>query len=194
MQILLIVAQNKKSCFNHGITERAAAVLKELGHTVFIHDLYAEHFDPVLPLGEDSLPENDLPQVIQDYLAEVRSADGLIFVHPNWWGSPPAVLRGWVERVFRQGSVYNFTPQGPVSYIGGKTVQVFSTSNTPRDIELNVYHDPIQNFWETVVFGLLGCKSFERRNFEQIILSTPEEREKWLDEVEKTIKRRFAAV
>jgi len=191
MNILLILAQNKTSSFNHAIAARAAAALEELGHSVSVHDLYAEHFDPVLPIGEESLPEEELPQTIRDYLAEVRSSDGLIFVHPNWWGSPPAILRGWVERVFRQNSMYNFSPQGVVSYIGDKVVQIFSTSNTPREIEMNVYRDPIENFWKTILFGLLGCKSFERRNFEPIILSTPEERKKWLDEIEDTIKRRF---
>jgi hypothetical protein len=78
-----------------------------------------------------------------------------------------------------------------VSHVGGKIVQVFSTSNTPRDVEINVYGDPIEIFWKVVVFGLLAPKSFERRNFESVVMSTPEERKGWLEEVEATIKRRF---
>lgn len=192
MKISVIVAQNKNESFNHAIAETAVSALRELKHEVKLHDLYQEGFDPVLPIGEEKLPEEALPQTIRDYLSEIREADGLIFIHPNWWGGPPAILRGWVDRVFRQGSVYNFTPDGPVSYIGDKIVQIFSTSNTPRDFELNFYKDPIENFWKVVVFGLLGSKSFERRNFEQIILSTPEDRKAWIDEVRETMFRRYS--
>lgn len=193
MKVSVIVAQNKTESFNHGIADQVCSTLREMNHEVTIHDLYRENFNPVLPVGEEKLPEENLPQDIRDYLTEIREANGLVFVHPNWWGGPPAILRGWVDRVLRQGSVYNFTPDGPVSYIGDKIVQVFSTSNTPRDVELNFYNDPIENFWKVLVFGLLGSKSFERRNFEQIILSTPEERKAWLDVVEQTIQRRFQA-
>lgn len=191
MKVSVIVAQNKVESFNHGIAELVCSTLYEMGHEVMFHDLYKENFNPVLAIGEEKMPEEELPQDVRNYLAEIRKANGLVFVHPNWWGGPPAILRGWVDRVFRQGSVYNFTANGPVSYIGDKIVQVFSTSNTPRDFELNFYKDPIENFWKVVVFGLLGSKSFERRNFEQIILSTPEDRKVWLDEVKQTIQRRY---
>lgn len=193
MNVSVIIGHNKSNSFNHAVAQTVCDALNDLGHTVRLHDLYRERFNPVLAEGEEKLDEADLPQDIRDYLAEIRAADGLVFVHPNWWGGPPAILRGWVDRVFRQGSVYHFTPDGPVSYIGDKVVQVFSTSNTPREFELNFYKDPIENFWKVVVFGLLGSKSFERRNFEPIIVSTPEQRRDWLAEVDQTIRARFPA-
>ena len=191
MKIALILGHPKPNSFNHAISEQAIAVLKELGHDVIVHDLYQERFDPVLPLGEENLPEEELPVEIQSHLRDFKDADGVIFVHPNWWGGPPAILRGWVDRVIRNNSCYNFTKDGVVSYVGGKIVQVFSTSNTPRDVELSVYGDPIENFWKVVVFGVLGTKSFERRNFEPVVISTPEERQGWLAEVKAILARRF---
>ncbi len=191
MNITIIVAQNKSQSFNHGIAATIRETLETAGHTITLHDLYKENFNPVLAEGEEKLSEDELPQDIRAYLAEIRAAQGLIFVHPNWWGGPPAILRGWIDRVFRQGSTYNFTAEGPVSYIGDKVVQVFSTSNTPREVEMNFYKDPIENFWGVVVFGLLGSKSFERRNFEPVILSTPEQRTQWLDAVRETVTRRY---
>ena len=192
MKILLLLGHPKPNSLNHTIAETARRVLQELGHEVMFHDLYQERFDPVLPLGEDALPEEELPEFLQDHLRHFKEADGVIVVHPNWWGGPPAILRGWVDRVVRTDSCYNFTPNGVVSHVGGKIVQIFSTSNTPRDIEINVYGDPIENFWKVVVFGLLGCNSFERRNFESVVLSTPEERQGWLAEVGDILQRRFA--
>lgn len=191
MKVSLLLGHQKPGSFNHGIAQLVFETLREAGHEPMLHDLYQEGFDPVLPAGEDKLPEELLPGEIRAHIEEVREAEGLVFVHPNWWGGPPAILRGWVDRVFRQGSVYNFTPDGPVSYIGDKIIQVFSTSNTPREVELNFYKDPIEHFWKVVVFGLLGSRSFERRNFEPIILSTPEQRQDWLEEVRETVRRRF---
>ena len=191
MKILLILGHPKPNSLNHAIAEKSLAVLKELGHEITFHDLYRERFDPVLPPGEDTLSEEELPGFIQNHLQSFKVADGVIFVHPNWWGGPPAILRGWIDRVVRTNSCYNFTQEGVVSHVGGKVVQIFSTSNTPRNVEINVYGDPIENFWKVVVFGLLGTKSFERRNFESVVLSTPEERQGWFAEVEATLKRRF---
>ncbi|MDR1962858.1 MAG: NAD(P)H-dependent oxidoreductase [Planctomycetaceae bacterium] len=191
MKILLILAHPKPGSFNHSLAETALRTLRELGHEVMFHDLYQERFDPVLPVDEERLDESELPEFLRQYLAEVRESQGLIFVHPNWWGGPPAILRGWIDRVFRQNSVYNFTPDGVISYIGDKIVQVFSTSNTPHEIETEVYGNPLEKFWKVIVFGLLGSKSFERRNFGSIILSTPEERRLWLNEVETTLRQRF---
>ena len=191
MKVLLILGHPKPNSLNHAIAEHSAAVLKELGHEVIFRDLYQERFDPVLPAGEENLPEEELPPYLQDHLRNFKEAEGIIIVHPNWWGGPPAILRGWVDRVVRTHSCYNFTPEGIVSHVGGKIVQIFSTSNTPRDVEVNVYGDPIENFWKVVVFSLLGTRSFERRNFESVVLSTSEERKGWLEEVATTIQRRF---
>jgi putative NADPH-quinone reductase len=191
MKILLILGHPKPNSFNHVLAETSAAVLKELGHEVIFHDLYQERFDPVLPAGEEHLPETELPEYLQVHLRHFKEAEGVIFVHPNWWGGPPAILRGWIDRIIRTGSCYNFTKEGVVSHVGGKIVQIFSTSNTPRDVEMNVYGDPIEIFWKVVVFGILGTKSFERRNFDSMVLSTLEERQGWLAEAATILQRRF---
>ena len=194
MKILLLLGHPKPGSLNHAIAERSAAVLKALGHEVVFRDLYQEGFDPILPANEEHRPEEELPEYLKDHLRCFKEADGVVFVHPNWWGSPPSILRGWVERVIRANSCYNFTPDGVVSHVGGKVIQVFSTSNTPREVALSMYGDPIEKFWKVIVFGVLGMKSFERRNFESVILSSLEERQGWLAEVETILRCRFGTV
>ena len=191
MKILLILGHPNPDSFNHAIALKTISVLEKLGHEMIVHDLYHEQFNPVLPKGEENMPEENLPEYLQGHIRDFRETTGAVFIHPNWWGGPPAILRGWVDRIIRSKSCYDFTKDGVVSYVGGKTVQIFSTSNTPRDVELNVYGDPIENFWKTIVFGLLGTQSFEHRNFEPVVLSTMEERQHWLDEVEMILVRRF---
>jgi len=190
MSILVIVGHQRQGSFNHAIAEAAVEELERLGHTVVFHDLYAEKFDPIFPAAEAN-PNAELPPVIRQHCDEVLAAEGLVIVHPNWWGMPPAVLKGWVDRVFRQGTMYSFTPAGVASNISGKRALVLTTSNTPRDDELRLFGDPLENLWKNCIFGFLGIDNFARRNFESIILSTPEERQQWLDEVRELVQTRF---
>lgn len=193
MKVLVILGHpNPGESFNRAIAETASRVLRELGHEPVLRDLYAERFDPVMPMGEEKLPIEELPESIRREIDAVRGAGGFVIVHPNWWGTPPAILKGWLDRVFRAGFAYSFSENGVVSNFTDKRAQIFTTSNTPRDVELEVYHDPLENFWKTIVFGLVGSKDFGRRNFESIIMSSPEERAAWLAEVESIIRERFA--
>jgi len=190
MKVSVILGHQNPGSFNHAITSKVLSTLESLGHETFYHDLYAEKFDPVA-LHDEWTNDDLLPESVKRHSEEIKTAEGIVIIHPNWWGTPPAILKGWVDRVLRAGFAYAFTENGPVPYFTDKDVQIFTTSNTPREIELNVYKDPLENFWKVVVFGLCGSRSFERRNFESMIMSTHEERLVWLADVEETIKRRF---
>ena len=190
--VLVILAHpDGKTSFNAAIARTVVAALEESGYSPVLRDLYAEGFDPVMTLAEATRPVDEAPDAMKAEMARVNDCAGLVFVHPNWWGGPPAILRGWIDRVLRNGFAYGFTEQGAWQGLNDKLVQVFSTSNTPRDYEIQVYGDPLENFWKTIVFSVVGAKSFERRNFEQIILSDEETRKNWLAEVAAVIKRRF---
>ncbi len=193
MKVLVILGHQKQGSFCHAIAEMAVRAIEAGGHEVIYHDLYAEGFDPILP-HEEIPKEAGQGPVIQRHCDEVRAADGYVVVHPNWWAQPPAILKGWLDRVIRQGVAYEFGPGGRVvEHLAGKRAVVFTTSNTPRDIELELFGDPLENLWKTCIFGFCGVKDFHRRNFEPIIISTPEQRTQWLAEVRETIARRFPA-
>ena len=193
MKVLVILGHpDPGKSFNRAIAETACRALREMGHEPVLRDLYAEKFDPVMPMGEEKLRIEELPESIRREIDSVREAGGFVIVHPNWWGTPPAILKGWLDRVFRAGFAYSFSESGVTSNFTDKAAQVFTTSNTPRDVELEVYHDPLENFWKTIVFGLVGSRGFGRRHFEPIIMSTPEERAAWLAEVETLVRERFA--
>jgi putative NADPH-quinone reductase len=192
MNIYVIIGHQRQGSFCHAIVSAAVEELKAAGHEVVYHDLYAEKFDPILP--DEEIPRDaELDPVVEQHCRELSAADGYVVVHPNWWSTPPAMLKGWIDRVWRQGVVYRFTPDGVEQLLRGKRAVVFTTSNTPRDDELRLYGDPLENFWKACVFGLCGVDDFHRRNFESIIMSTPEQRKGWLDEVRQIIRQRFSA-
>ena len=191
-KVLVIVGHpDVANSFNGAIARAAMTALTAQGYEPVLRDLYAEGFDPTMTLAETIRPVDEAPEEIREEMAQMKECVGMIFVHPNWWGTPPAILKGWIDRVVRNGFAYGFTEKGPWQGLSDKIVQVFSTSNTPRDQELEIYGDPLENFWKTIVFSVVGSKSFERRNFEQIILSDEKTRADWLAEVDATIRRRF---
>ena len=117
----------------------AAETLRRGGHEVFFHDLCAERFDPLLPARE--FPKGAvLSPELERHCREIAEADGIIIVHPNWWGQPPAILKGWIDRVIRPGVAYEFLEgdQGegvPVGLLKAKAALVFNTSNTEPERE-----------------------------------------------------------
>ena len=193
MKVLVVIGHQSPGSFCHAIAQTAIDAMRAAGHEVIYHDLYQERFDPILPPPE--VPKDgQLDPVIERHCREVQAVDGFLIVHPNWWGQPPAILKGWLDRVIRQGVAYEFGPGGAViGHFKGKKAVVFTTSNTPRDIEVSVFGDPLENLWKTVVFGFCGVEAPFRRNFESIIMSTPEQRRQWLDEVRSTVQEKFPA-
>jgi putative NADPH-quinone reductase len=190
MKVLVILGHQRADSYCHAIAETAIEEIRGKGHEVIFHDLYAEGFDAVLPDAE--IPKgSQLPAIIARHCREVTEADAFVIVHPNWWAMPPAILKGWLDRVFRQGVVYEFGPQGVKGKLTGKRAVVFTTSNTPREDELRLFGDPLENLWKTCIFGFCGLDDFHRRNFESIIMSTPQQREVWLEEVRQIVGRRL---
>lgn len=195
MKILTIVAHPNKNSFNHAIANAATAALYRNGHEVVFHDLYAEGFDPLLPFEE--IPQHGaVPSDIEKHCEELSSADGIVMVHPNWWGQPPAILKGWIDRVVRPGVAYEFLEgdggEGvPVGLLKAEIAMVFNTSNTPAKREQEVFGDPLEALWKACVFDLCGVKSVYRKMFGVIVTSSVAQRQEWLAEVEEAVKQHF---
>lgn len=195
MQVLVILGHPDKGSFNHAIAEAAVHSLRSNGHEAIFHDLYEEKFDPILPHSE-APKESPLDMVIRQHCSELAKADGIIIIHPNWWGQPPAILKGWVDRIIRAGVAYEFVEgdsgEGvPVGLLKAGTAVVFNTSNTLRERELKVFGDPLETLWKNCIFDLCGVKNFYRKMYGVIVTSTLEERKAWLKDVEETINRFF---
>jgi putative NADPH-quinone reductase len=195
MNVSVILAHPAPGSFNHAIARTAAEVLDTLGHRVWFHDLQAEAFDPVYTAAELAR-DAALPPAIARHAEEACAADGLIFVHPNYWSRPPAILCGWVDRVLRPGLAYKFVPDGqggarPEGLLRARVGMVFNTANTPQEKEEALYGDPLEVHWRKVVFGLCGVPMVYRRNFSPVITSTPEQRRAWLEEVAAAVRAHF---
>jgi NAD(P)H dehydrogenase (quinone) len=198
MNILIILAHPDPKSFNHAIAQTVISKLKTNGHTTVFYDLYKEKFNPILPASE--IPKNakvDLP--VKKHCVDLVNADGIIIIHPNWWGQPPAILKGWVDRVIRPGTAYEFNEgdngEGvPVGLLKAKTAIVFNTANTSAERENNIFLDPLETIWKNCVFDLCGVKNFYRKMFRIVVTSTEQQRREWLDETENIIDQYFSTL
>ena len=195
MQISIILAHPDPASFNHAVALKAYDALKLNDHEVFFHDLYKEKFDALLPAKEFARDAH-LPAAVKNHCQEIASVDGIIIVHPNWWGQPPAILKGWVDRVIRPGVAYEFLEgdagEGvPAGLLKARKAVIYNTSNTSSARERDVFGDPLETLWKNCIFGLCGVKKFHRRMFNVIVTSSEDRRKKWLDQVGRDMGKLF---
>ncbi len=195
MQISVILAHPDIKSFNYAIAQKVVKALHKCGHDIRFHDLYREDFPSIISASEIKRGAV-LPQIIKTHCDEIAEADGIVIVHPNWWGQPPAILKGWIDRVLRPGVAYEFLEgdigEGvPNGLLKARSAVVFNTSNTPPARERDVFGDPLETLWENCIFRLCGVDNCYRRNFEVIVTSTLEQRQQWLAEAGETVRTYF---
>lgn len=195
MPYSVILAHPRPGSFNHALAEAACAALIGAGCEVWFHDLYAEGFDPLLAAPELER-DASLAPLLARHCREAAAAEGFVVVHPNWWGMPPAILAGWVDRVLRPGVAYEFVEgdggEGvPRGLLRARTAVVLNTSNTAREREQRVFGDPLERIWKDCIFELCGVSDVRRRMFETIVASTPEQRQSWLEQATALVAEAF---
>lgn len=131
MNILIIYAHPNHQSFNDAILKKVQSGLLK-SHTVTTLDLYAEQFDPVLRFDEQNKRRN-LANVaeMEKYRKLVTAADQLIFIFPIWWGGMPAILKGFIDRVFVADFAYSYKKTGLAGHLQGKSAWIITTHNTP---------------------------------------------------------------
>jgi NAD(P)H dehydrogenase (quinone) len=114
MRILVVYCHPCEESFNASIRDKAVETLQEGGHEVEVIDLYGEGFDPVMSAeerrGYHTPVENEKP--VAAHLERLRACEGLIFIYPTWWYGPPAMLKGWLDRVWVPHGIFRMPERG----------------------------------------------------------------------------------
>lgn len=166
--------------------EAVQAGLARAGAEVQTLDLYAAGFDPVLVVDEEHRRRDlDKVEATRPLREQLAWAETLVCVYPVWWGGFPAMLKGWLERVFVSGLAYSFeglpkTKVFPTGLMRGRAAHFFYTLDSPA---LVAWLDPgwFSNF--LTVFRYCGFAPVRRHYLARLKLTTREERERWLLEV-----------
>ena len=108
-QICVILAHPYEKSLNAAIANAAVEKLQNSGYEVKFHDLYKEKFNPILS-GAELISDKSNDELLKAHQKDIANAHGIVIIHPNWWGEPPAILKGWIDRVLRQRVAYDFAP------------------------------------------------------------------------------------
>ncbi|MDO8704704.1 MAG: NAD(P)H-dependent oxidoreductase [Sulfuricaulis sp.] len=167
MKILIVYAHHEPKSFNAALLERSLKTLSRLGHEVKVSDLHAMNFNPVA--GKDDFKARRFPDALQydreqkyahthdafadDIQAELDKlvwCDFLILQFPLWWFSVPAIMKGWIDRVFVNGVVYGTGRRMDAGGLKGrKAMMTITTGCYPEmvgpdgllgDLDVNLWH------------------------------------------------------
>lgn len=144
--------------FSHPLADSLAASLKQAvidglesaGHTADVIDLYADNFDPRLSAAERTAfmqPGYFPPADAEGYCERLKAANGIVFVFPQWWFGMPAILKGFVDRVFVPGVAFDPDPAGGrliPKLTNIKTFHVVTTTGSPWWITELYMRNPVR--------------------------------------------------
>ena len=111
MRVLYLYCHPLEESFHGAILKESLAGLAEAGHEIDLCDLYAEGFDPVLS-AESRRRYHDLSsnqQGVEQYVERLRKAEALVLQFPVWSFGPPAMLKGWFDRLLMPGVAFDMT-------------------------------------------------------------------------------------
>lgn len=115
MHVLVVFAHPVRSSFNGAVLDRVASELERLGHSTELADLYREAFSPLLTAADlEAVAAGTTTGEVRAELDRLLRADALVLVYPTWWYGPPAVLKGWLDRVLAEHVAVEIQPDGTV--------------------------------------------------------------------------------
>lgn len=188
MKALVVVSHPSPESFNHALADAVRRTWTSFGCDVAFHDLYLEQFQPLLT-AEEARGAPSFDPLVQAHIAQLRESDLLAVVHPNCWGAPPAMMKGWIDRVFAPEAAYTFAKgadQGDesIGLLKMRAALVLNTGNTVLEREQNHFGDPLDRIWRRCILDFCGVQEVSRALFGVVATSSPDQRAAWLQQAE----------
>ena len=170
MKHAVIFAHPNEESFTASVARTYAQEAQKAGHEVAVRDLYRLGFNPVLTMEE--LPRADMipaPEIAaeRDIL---RNADIFVLVYPLWLNTPPAMMKGYLERVFGFGFAYGGDGKSANSLLKGRKLLAFSSSGAPTEWVVQTgAMGAIHSLFDDYFASLCGMTSLGHLHFGQIV-------------------------
>jgi len=157
MNVLIIYAHPNPNSFNAALRDLAVRALSQAGHSILLSDLYTMRFNPVLSAKE---LQGDLRD-IQPEIEKVRRADLLLFQFPDWWYGMPAIMKGWIERVFAYGFAYDDEHSFESGLLRGKKAMLSLTVGAREDYFRQAPQRDLMRVLEPIHYGVFAYCGME---------------------------------
>ena len=166
---LVIAAHPSTKSFNHSVVEAYMTALTERGHRVACRDLYAMGFNPILSARDMAAMARGMPQRdIRAELNAIRAADVITLISPLWWRGFPAMLKGYIDRVFSadftdMGEVHGPSlsgKKGAIIMTAERSVEELKSSGTLRALN-TIYDEGLMGYCDIELVGRLYLGGIE---------------------------------
>jgi NAD(P)H dehydrogenase (quinone) len=186
-RILVVIGTPLPGTLTHALAASYIAAAREAGADVRVIDLASDPI-PDHPRHRNELraPRSDadmpLSPEVERYLADVRWSDHLVLVHPQWWGTAPAALKAFVDRVFLSGAAFRYRERSPLSerLLAGRTARIVMTMDAPRWWNRLVYRNAAETSLTRATLGYCGIRTIGVTRFSPVRFSDEAARAGWL--------------
>ena len=187
--ILIINCHPNRDSFNFGLADaykKGALSNGDALKEIVIADL---QFSPNLQFGYQKRTE--LEPDLEAAWEKIQWADHLVWICPVWWGGLPAIAKGFIDRVFLPGRVFQYRENSPFwdRLLTGKTAHIITTLDQPSWYYWLVYGRPSVNQLKRSTLEFCGVKPVKVSYFGIVRKSNDETRKKWLAKAEQMGKR-----
>ncbi|MBD3612673.1 MAG: NAD(P)H-dependent oxidoreductase [Hydrogenovibrio crunogenus] len=143
------------------------------------------NFDPILWKGYHEIQELE-PDLIKAQEL-IRWSNHMVFIYPNWWGTMPALMKGFFDRAFLPGFAFKYRANSLFwdKLLTGRTAHLIVTMDTPPWYYRWIYHKPGHNEMKRAILGFCGIKVTQITNIATVKDSLPKMKDKWLSMVER---------
>lgn len=183
-KVLVINGHPDKESFCYALAERYKKGADAAGAECKLVHLIDLKFNPILTFGYRKISELE-PDLLK-MQQEITAADHLVFVYPNWWSTLPALLKGFIDRVFVPTFAFKYRPNSPFwdKLLKGKTARLIVTMDTPQWYYWLINKNAGHNAMKVGILEFSGIKPVKISSFAIIKSSNEKKRNKWLDDVE----------
>ncbi|PID96088.1 MAG: NADPH:quinone reductase [Actinomycetales bacterium] len=188
-RVLVINGHPDRESFCHSLAEKYKAGADQSGPDCTIVNLADLEFSPILQHGyrKRTELEPDLKKVWE----LIKEANHLVFVYPNWWGTYPALLKGFIDRLFLPGLAFEFQANRPLPrrLLRGRSARLIVTSDNPNWYYALRHRRPGHNSMKRSILGICGVKPVRITTLVGVTKSTDAQRKAWHEQVEELGKR-----
>ena len=197
MKHLVVAVHPAEESFTMGLTHTYAAELEKLGHSQRTYDLYRMGFNPILAAAELVPVSSDHPVSADIALAQgaIREADVLTIIYPLWWLSMPAMMKGYIDRVFARGFAYESHDGVVRGLLAGKKAVLITVSGAPLPLLVTSGNwNAVQVLQDTHILRSSGLDLLEHLHFDEVVPDLSKATaEMHMDRARRCVQQHFSA-
>ncbi len=188
-KILILNAHPDAESFGNAMADAYENGIKEIGAISSRINLRELNFSTNLEHGYRKRTELE-PDLVNAQEA-IQFADHLVFIYPIWWGTFPALLKGFIDRVFLPGFAFKYREDSPMwdKLLKGKSARLITTMDTPGWLYKLLYHSVGHRAMKNSTLKFSGIKPVKVTSMQPMRYSTPEKRKNWLQNIHQLAQK-----